>query len=182
MLEGKLDLNKIITYVLILLLGGSETWQYFDFQDKIGRDTKKHSEVIYDSRVDSLIKVLNGKNFAQGMLEAGAMEFKDLPKKEAREYMTKVFKVADEAIANDSVWRNVQRPFIDYLEDNRGPLEHLIEYQYLTPIKSRRDGLIYFNWIDGVYPVNERKGLVSWTDRNGDSKPLQSISNIKDND
>lgn len=180
MLEGKLDLNKVVTYALIILLGGSETWQYFDFQDKIGRDTKKHSEIIYDNRVDSLINVLNGKNFAQGMLEAGAMEFKDLPKEEARKYMMKVFDVADEAIKYDSVWRNVQRPFINYLEANREPLEHLIEYQYLTPIKSRKDDLIYFNWIDGVYPVNERNGVVSWTDRAGDKKPLQSISNILD--
>ena len=181
MLEGKLDLNKIVTYLLLVLLSGSEAWQYLDFQDKIGRDTKQHTTQIFDSRVDSLINVLNGKNFAQGIMEAGAMEFKNLPKEEARKYMMKVFNVADEAIKNDSVWRNVQRPFISYLETNREHLDNLFKYQILAPVKDRENDLIYFNWVDGVYPVSERNGVVSWQDRNGDNKPLQSISNVRDN-
>lgn len=180
MLEGKLDVNKVVTYILILLLGGSETWQYFDFQDKIGRDTKKHSNEIYDTRLDSLVKALNGVNFSKGVIIEGAKMFKNLPQVEAEKYMTKVFQVADEAIANDSFYTYVEKPTIKFVHENREVFEHLVQYQYLTPVRDRNDDLIYFNWIDGVYPVNERNGVVSWTDRTGDSKPLQSISNIED--
>lgn len=180
MLEGKLDLNKIITYLLIMLLGGSEAWQYFDFQDKIGRDSKKHTTEVFDSRVDSLITALNGKNYAQGMLEAGAMEFKDLPQEQARVYMTKVFKVADEAIKNDSSWRYEQRPFLHYLMEHKQELEHLFTYDYLVPMRNKETDNLYFNWLDGIYPITDKDGVKSWRDRSDDKHYLQSISTIKD--
>lgn len=180
MLEGKLDLNKVVTYALIVLLGGSDIWQYIDFEDKIHRDTKVHSEVIYDSRVDSLIKALNGKNYAQGMLEAGAMEFKDLPQLEARKYMTKLFEVADEAIKHDSAWRFVIRPFVYELYGFRKDLYLWRDYKPLIPLQHKETKVDYFNSYRGLVPMFKRSnGLVGYS-IDGDNKIIQHLSNIQD--
>lgn len=172
---------KDLLYVLAFFgLGGSEVWQYLDFESKIHRDTEKKTKTEFVENVDSLRQMIANEEFAKGVFNEGVMAYKDFDSQQAQNYMKEVLRVADEAIENDSFYTHVEKPMLVWLSQNKSFLEHLFKYQYLAPVRNREDNLMYFNWIDGVYPVNERNGVVSWTDRSGDSKPLQSISNIAD--
>ena len=125
MLDGNLDVNKVVTYVLIMLLGGSEAWQYLDFQDKIHRDTKQNTQVEFINNVDSLRKVISNEEFAKGVFNEGVMAYKDFNSAEAERYMIDVLRVADEAMANDSFYTYVEKPMLIWLNDNKHHLEHL---------------------------------------------------------
>lgn len=179
----KIDLNKIITYALLALLGGGQTWFAMQTPEKIKSETIYHTDKRFEQRFDSLCKVLESKEFATGMLSEGAKEFKQMDSRQAREYLHKVFAIADEAIKNDSTWRYVQRPYVDYLYMNRHKIQSYLDREYLVPFKSI-DEKIYFQWVDGVYNVKERNvngGTIRfWRDKFDDQHSLQSISSIKD--
>ena len=181
--ENSLDLNKIVTYALLALLGGGQGWVLWQTPDKIKQDAVIHTDKRFEQKFDSLCRVLESKEFATGMLQEGAMEFKQMDSKEARVYLHKVFAIADEAIKNDSIWRNVQRPYVDYLYKNKERVQKIIDYTILAPLEDK-DGKLYFQWTDGLYPIKERQvngGVIRyWRDRTDDQHSLQSISNIQD--
>lgn len=181
--DNNLDLNKIVTYALLALLGGGQGWVLWQTPEKIKQDAVIHTDKRFEQRFDSLCRVLESKEYAKGMLESGAMDYKQMDNRQAREYLGKVFAIADEAIKNDSTWRYIQRPYVDYLYMNRHKIQEYLDRQYLVPFKSVDDKL-YFQWSDGVYPIKERNvngGVIRfWRDSKDDQHSLQSISSIKD--
>jgi hypothetical protein len=95
-----------------------------------------------------------------------------------------VFHVADEAIKNDSVWRNRQRPFIEWLVQHEEDLQFVFDHKVLAPMVETSTDRLVFNWLDGLYPITEKQvngGIIrSWRDKTDDKHTLISISKIKD--
>lgn len=186
--NNSLEWGKLILPLLVTLLIGSEGWQYYAAPDKIKADTEAHVDNIavhkLEKKIDSIAQSLVNKEYAKGILEEATAEIKGLNGLGAKSYLNDVFKVADEAIKNDSAWRYQQRPFILWLITNEEQLKHLFKYDYLAPMRNKETKKLEFNWLDGTYPITEKKvngGIIrKWRDSSDDQHSLISISNIKD--
>lgn len=183
-----LEWGKLILPILLPLLVGSEIWQYWKAPSKIKEETSVHVDDILiknlSKKLDSISFELAKKEFAARSLEDAVSVIKGTNGSESNKYLMKVFDVADEAIKNDSVWRNVQRPFIEWLVQNEDNLQFVFDHKILAPMQERSTNRLVFNWLDGIYPITERKvngGIIrSWRDKTDDRHSLVSISNIKD--
>lgn len=181
--DKALEWGKLIVPILLPLLVGSEIWQYLAAPDKIKADTEAHVEAYalnkLEDRVDSLAKVLVNKEYAKGILTEATADVKGINGAAAKEYLGQVFKVADEAIANDSNWRHVQQPFIKELYKMRKALFMFRDYEPIIPLRRRVDAKDFFNSYEGLVPLFNRQGLVGYS-LHGDNKYLQHLSTIED--
>jgi len=179
------DLNKIIVYLILGVLGTGQGFFLFQTPEKIKEDTKIHTKIEFRQNVDSLRKVIANEEFVKGVFDAGAMKYKQLDEREAEKYLTKVFMIADKGLANDSVWTYVQLPFLKWLILNKEKLEFLFKYNMLIPLEDKDTKELHFNWIDGIYPISEQRTMDDniirhWRDREDDKHTIQMISKIKD--
>jgi len=176
---------QVVVLPILVMLIGSEGWQYYAAPGKIQSDTEKHSKVQFQVNYDSLRTVVANEAFVKGVFSGGVQKYKQLEGDEMDRYLFNVFKLADKGLKNDSIWSNEQLPFIKWLIANRTFLDHLFRYQHLVPMRDRETNNLEFNWIDGIYPITERRSsngsiIRRWRDRSDDLHPIQSISNIQD--
>jgi hypothetical protein len=183
-----LEWGKLILPILLPLLVGSEIWQYWSAPDKIKADTKSHVDQLLvqnlEKKLDSISYQLAKKEFAAKSLESAVSAIKGTNGVESNKYLMQVFHVADEAIKNDSVWRNRQRPFIEWLVQHEEDLQFVFDHKVLAPMVETSTDRLVFNWLDGLYPITEKQvngGIIrSWRDKTDDKHTLISISKIKD--
>lgn len=144
--------DKALTWVKVLLpfiiaLMGSEAWQYYAAPGKIKQDTSAHVDDLLvaklERKLDSLSAELVSREYAKSALTSAVGEIKQLEGAAAKHYLTKVFSVADQAIKNDSAWRNVQLPYIKRLMNKR----------FLCPVEDITTGAVIMQGIGGEYPV-----------------------------
>jgi len=172
--------GKLLVPLIMTLLVGSEGWQYYAAPEKIKTESETHVNTAVDKRIDSLIQVIGNAQFSKGVFNEGAKMYKGFDDKEAEVYLSKVFKLADEGLKNDSAWRYVQKPFILWLLKNKKALEFNIKYKVLGPMQDTETGKLEFNYIDGLHKITEHNGVKQWRDASDDKHLLQSISNITD--
>ena len=176
---------KDAVYILAFLgLGGTDVFQFLDFESKIHRDTEKKTKSEFVENVDSLRQVIANEEFAKGVFNEGVMAYKNFNSIEAEKYMIDVLRVADEAIANDSFYTYVEKPTIIWVNEHREELQHYLDYKYLAPMQERSSKKLYFNWTDDLYQIKEKNvsgGTIRfWRDSEDDQHSLVSISSIKD--
>lgn len=145
-----LQWGKLLVPVVVLLVGG-QGWQFYKTPDKIKEVTHETIDNVMlsklDYKIDSIAKTLVSKEYAKNALNNAVSEIKQLDGLEAKRYLSKVFAVADEAIKNDSIWRNVQRPYIDQMTNKR----------FLCPVLDLKTNKVYFQGIEGDYQLREDK-------------------------
>lgn len=176
---------QVVVLPLLGLLLASEGWQYYKAPEKIQQDSKVHSKSHFNENVDSLRRLIANEKFVEGVFSAGAMKYKQIEEAEAEKYLFDVFKLADKGLANDSVWTNHQLPFLIWMMEHKEQLEFLFQYKLLTPIQDSETKQLHFNWIDGLYPITEKRSsngsvVRRWRDRSDDQHSIQMISSIKD--
>lgn len=186
--NSSLEWGKLIIPSLVTVLIASEGWQYFAAPGKIKQETSAHVDDLLvknlERKLDSISIELAKKEFAAKSLEDAVSVIKGKNHIEANKYLMQVFEVADEAIKNDSNWRHVQRPFIDWLHANKEKLEFLVNNNLICPVEDQENKL-HFNWLDGLHAIKKQNvnggQLYFWRDQDDDKHYLQSISTIKDN-
>ena len=182
--NDSLEWGKLILPLLVTLLIGSEGWQYWKAPSKIQEDTRVHSKTEFNDNVDSLRKIIANEEFVKGVFSEGASRYKDLQGKALDKYLTNVFLLADKGLKNDSMWSNVQLPFLMYLIENRTQIDFIINNNILVPYEDKTTLKLEFNWVEGHYPITERNvsgGVIrAWRDGSDDQHTIQMISSIKD--
>lgn len=148
--DRALNWLKVLVPVIVMLLG-SEGWQYYAAPGKIKDTTGEHVDKILvtnlSSKLDSIAFAMASKEFAKNSLEQATAEIKNLDGQQARKYLSKVFQLADRGLKNDSAWRYIQLPFI-IKEMNK---------RYLCPYEDLTTGSIIMQGLGGEYSVREGK-------------------------
>lgn len=141
---------KVLVPVVVILLGG-QTYTHLTTPEQIEVSTGKHVDKMLvanlDKKLDSVAVTIASKEYAKSSLEKATAQIKQMNGEQARNYLTKVFAVADEAIKNDSIWRHVQRPWIIREMGKR----------YLCPYEDASTGLTIMQGKGGNFPVRTGK-------------------------